>query len=122
VSISGAFIETPLRARPSACITVETPERDGLPLKLLACVVRAGEGVIAVEWLEFAPLAIVGLLTDGRYASVAGESEHGPSPSAARGVRPGNSECLAGGDIALSGWLAVIARTWRSFANPPAAF
>lgn len=88
VSISGALIETPLSVRPSACITVETPERDGLPLKLRACVVRAGEGVIAVEWLELAPLAILGLLTEGRYASVACESDTDPARPPRVGCAP----------------------------------
>ena len=62
VSISGALIETQLRVRPSACITVETTTRDALPLKLPACVVRVGSGSIGVEWLEFATAAAVGLV------------------------------------------------------------
>ena len=62
VSISGALIETQLRLRPSACITVETATRDAVPLKLPACVVRVGSGTIGVEWLEFATAAAVGLV------------------------------------------------------------
>ena len=64
VSISGALIETQLRVRPSACITVETTTRDAVPLKLPACVVRVGSGTIGVEWREFAAAAAVGLVAE----------------------------------------------------------
>jgi len=74
VSISGALIETQLRVRPSACITVETATRDALPLKLPACVVRVGSGTIG-EWLEFATAAAVALVAGLCEVPNAGESD-----------------------------------------------
>jgi hypothetical protein len=67
VSVSGALIETDLRVLPSACIGIETPTHGSMSLpsdEVLACVVRAGYGVIAVEWLDFAPPSIVALLAE----------------------------------------------------------
>jgi len=67
VSISGALIESGLDLPLGARITVETLGSDRTftsPCDVRASVVRTGPGVMAVEWLDFAPAPMVALLAE----------------------------------------------------------
>jgi hypothetical protein len=67
VSVSGALIETTLELPPATRIMIETATViAGLEstCELRAGVVRAGSGVIGVEWLDFAPAPMVAFLAE----------------------------------------------------------
>jgi hypothetical protein len=74
VSVSGALIATTLDLPPAARITVQATLNQGGTESLCALratVVRAAAGVIAVEWLELAPLPAVELLAAARQPGAA---------------------------------------------------
>jgi len=66
LSVSGAFIETPLElpllARVNVIVAEWAEESFSEPDEIVACVVRTDVDGIAVEWCELAPAAVVRLL------------------------------------------------------------
>jgi hypothetical protein len=84
VSVSGALIRTELGICPSANIAVETlaPALGLEARELPACVVRAGLGEIAVEWLDLATTGVHAVLTETR---LSGRSNQARCPVPALG-------------------------------------
>ena len=81
VSGSGALIRTELGICPAPAIVVEPliPALGVAGRELPACVVRAGPGEMAVEWLELGSTAVSALLTETMLTSVADESRRAPT-------------------------------------------
>jgi hypothetical protein len=84
VSASGALIRTELGICPAPAIVVETltPAVGLKERELPACVVRAANGEIAVEWTDLASTAVSAVLTETMLAS--GGNEHGCLPALGR--------------------------------------
>ena len=76
VSGSGALIRTELGICPAPAIVVEPliPALGVAGRELPACVVRAGPGEMAVEWLELGSTAVSALLTETMLTSGAAGS------------------------------------------------
>lgn len=66
VSVTGALIRTELGIRPAAHIAVESlsPALGLQGRELHACVIRAGSGEMAVEWMDLASTGVGALLTE----------------------------------------------------------
>ncbi len=66
VSTSGALIRTELGICPAPAIVIETlsPALGLEERELPACVVRAGEGELAVEWTDLASTGVSAVLTE----------------------------------------------------------
>jgi len=77
VSASGALIRTELGICPSATIVVETlsPALGMQERELPACVIRAGEAELAVEWTELASTAVSAVLTEAMLTSGGGQED-----------------------------------------------
>lgn len=76
VSVSGALIRTELGIHPSARIVVETltPALGVASRELSACVVRAGSGELALEWMDLASTGVLAVLTETQRTSGCNQS------------------------------------------------
>lgn len=81
VSASGALIRTERGICPSAAMVVETlaPALGMEERELPACVIRAGDGELAVEWTELASTSVSAVLTEAMLTSGAGEVAFSPA-------------------------------------------
>ena len=77
VSASGALIKTELGICPAANVVVQTlaPAFGLQDRELLASIVRASSGEIAVEWMEFASTGVSALMTETMLSSEGGDGE-----------------------------------------------
>lgn len=81
VSASGALIRTERGICPSAAMVVETltPQLGMEQRELPACVIRASDGELAVEWIELASAGVSAVLTEAMLTSGAGEVASPPA-------------------------------------------
>src|ERR1700757_3912657 len=84
VSASGALIRTELGICPSATIVIETlaPALGLQERELPACVIRAGDGELAVEWTELASTAVSAVMTETMLRS--GSAKEASQPTLGR--------------------------------------
>ena len=81
IGASGALIRTELGICPAPAIVVETlsPALGLKQRELPACVVRAADGEIAVEWTDLASTAVSAVLTEAMLMSGAREEGYRPT-------------------------------------------
>ena len=85
VSASGALIRTELGIQPAANVSIQTldPALGLQGRELMASVVRASSGEIAVEWMEMASTGVSSVMTEAMLTSGWGDREC-PTPTLGR--------------------------------------